>query len=404
LDLFDKCRNFTRADETKALGLYPYFHAIEESEGPVVQIEGRKVIMAGSNNYLGLTAHPKVKEAAIKAVQKYGTGCSGSRYLTGTLDLHVELERRLAKFMGKEDCLLFSTGFQTAQGIIPTLVDPGEYVVSDKDNHACIVAGNLIANGAGTLVDKDATPVVRYRHNDMKHLEAIISKLPPDAPKLIVSDGVFSTSGEIVDLPNMVAAAKKHNARILIDDAHAVGVIGKGGRGTASHFGLDKEVDMTMGTFSKTFASLGGFVVGDRSVINYLKHHAPALIFSASPTPASVASALAALEILEAEPWRIDKLMRNARKMRQGLKGMGYRIGEHDSAVVPVIIGDTEKVLIMWKSLFEAGVFVNAFIRPGVPPGLEMLRTSYMSTHEDEHLDKILSVFSDIGKKVGAIS
>jgi 8-amino-7-oxononanoate synthase len=404
LDLFEKCKSFTRADEVKALGLYPYFHAIEESEGPVVQIEGRKVIMAGSNNYLGLTAHPKVKEAAIKAVQKYGTGCSGSRYLTGTLDLHVELERRLALFMGKEDCLLYSTGFQTAQGIIPTLVQPGEFVVSDKDNHACIVAGNLIANGAGTMVDKNSQVVVRYKHNDMKHLEVVISQLPLDAPKLIVSDGVFSTSGEILDLPNLVKVAKKYNARILVDDAHAVGVIGKGGRGTASHFGLENETDMTMGTFSKTFASLGGFVVGDRSVINFLKHHAPALIFSASPTPASVASAMAALDVLEAEPWRVDKLMKNARKMRQGFKSMGYRIGEHDSAVVPVIIGDTEKVLLMWRALFDAGIFVNAFIRPGVPPGLEMLRTSYMATHDDEHLDKILNVFSELGKKMGVIN
>jgi 8-amino-7-oxononanoate synthase len=404
LDLFEKCKSFTRADEVKALGLYPYFHAIEESEGPVVQIEGRKVIMAGSNNYLGLTAHPKVKEAAIKAVQKYGTGCSGSRYLTGTLDLHVELERRLALFMGKEDCLLYSTGFQTAQGIIPTLVQPGEFVVSDKDNHACIVAGNLIANGAGAMVDKNSQVVVRYKHNDMKHLEVVIAQLPLDAPKLIVSDGVFSTSGEILDLPNLVKVAKKYNARILVDDAHAVGVIGKGGRGTASHFGLENETDMTMGTFSKTFASLGGFVVGDRSVINFLKHHAPALIFSASPTPASVASALAALDVLEAEPWRVDKLMKNARKMRQGFKSMGYRIGEHDSAVVPVIIGDTEKVLLIWRALFDAGIFVNAFIRPGVPPGLEMLRTSYMATHEDEHLDKILNVFSELGKKMGVIN
>jgi len=404
LDLFEKCKSFTRADEVKALGLYPYFHAIEESEGPVVQIEGRKVIMAGSNNYLGLTAHPKVKEAAIKAVQKYGTGCSGSRYLTGTLYLHVELERRLALFMGKEDCLLYSTGFQTAQGIIPTLVQPGEFVVSDKDNHACIVAGNLIANGAGTMVDKNSQVVVRYKHNDMKHLEVVISQLPLDAPKLIVSDGVFSTSGEILDLPNLVKVAKKYNARILVDDAHAVGVIGKGGRGTASHFGLENETDMTMGTFSKTFASLGGFVVGDRSVINFLKHHAPALIFSASPTPASVASAMAALDVLEAEPWRVDKLMKNARKMRQGFKSMGYRIGEHDSAVVPVIIGDTEKVLLMWRALFDAGIFVNAFIRPGVPPGLEMLRTSYMATHDDEHLDKILNVFSELGKKMGVIN
>ncbi len=403
MDLFEKCKNFTRADEAKASGNYPYFHAIEENEGPVVTIEGHKVIMAGSNNYLGLTAHPKVKEAAIKAIQKYGTGCSGSRYLTGTLDLHIELESRLAKFMGKEDCLLFSTGFQTAQGIIPTLVQRGEFVVSDKDNHACIVAGNLIAAGGASYIGDDQQGVVRYKHNDMKHLEVVISKLPIDSPKLIVSDGVFSTSGEIVNLPAMVKVARKYNARIMVDDAHAVGVIGKGGRGTASHYGLEKETDLTMGTFSKTFASLGGFVVGDRSVINYVKHHAPALIFSASPTPASVASAMAALDILEKEPERVDKLMRNARKMRKGFKEMGYNVGEHDSAVVPVIIGDTDKVLYMWRQLFDAGVFVNAFIRPGVPPGLEMLRTSYMATHEDEHLDKILDIMSSIGKKLGVI-
>ena len=356
MDLFEKCKNFTRADETKASGYYPYFHAIEENEGPVVTIEGRKVIMAGSNNYLGLTAHPKVKEAAINAVKKYGTGCSGSRYLTGTLDLHVELESRLAKFFDKEDCLLYSTGFQTAQGIIPTLVQRGEFVVSDKENHACIVAGNLIAAGAASYVGDDQQGVVRYRHNDMEHLEVVISKLPISSPKLIVSDGVFSTSGEIVDLPGMIKVARKYNARVLVDDAHAVGVIGKGGHGTASHYGLEKETDLTMGTFSKTFASLGGFVVGDRSVINYLKHHAPALIFSASPTPASVAAAIAALDILEKEPERVDKLMKNARKMRKGFKEMGYKVGEHDSAVVPVIIGDTDKVLYMWKQLFEAGV------------------------------------------------
>jgi 8-amino-7-oxononanoate synthase len=403
LDLFEKCRAFTRADETKALGLYPNFHAIEESEGPIVTIEGRKVIMAGSNNYLGLTADPRVKEAARKAVEKYGTGCSGSRYLTGTLDLHVELEKRLASFFGKEDCLLYSTGYQTAQGIIPTLVQRGEYVVSDKDNHACIVAGNLMAAGANSLVDGEAQTVVRYKHNDMKHLEMVMSKLPLDQGKLIVSDGIFSTSGEIVNLPTMVKIARKFNARILVDDAHAVGVIGKGGRGTASHYGLEKETDMTMGTFSKTFASLGGFVVGDRAVINYLKHQAPALIFSASPTPASVAAALAALDILEKEPERIDRLMKNARKMRTGLASMGFRVGEHDSAVVPVIIGDTEKVLKMWRGLFDAGLFVNAFIRPGVPPGMEMLRTSYMATHENEHLDKALEIFKSVGKALGVI-
>ena len=386
------------------MGMYPYFHAIEENEGPVVHIEGRKVIMAGSNNYLGLTADPRVKEAARKAIEKYGTGCSGSRYLTGTLDLHVELERRLAAFFGKEDCLLYSTGYQTAQGIIPTLVQRGEYVVSDKDNHACIVAGNLMAAGGNSLIDGKVQTIVRYKHNDMNHLEAVISKLPADAGKLIVSDGVFSTSGEIVNLPEMVKIARKHNGRILVDDAHAVGVIGKGGRGSASHYGLEKETDMTMGTFSKTFASLGGFVVGDRPVINYLKHQAPALIFSASLTPASVAAAIMALDILEKEPQLIDKLMYNARKMRTGLAKMGYRVGEHDSAVVPVIIGDTEKVLRMWRGLFDAGVFVNAFIRPGVPPGMEMLRTSYMATHEDQHLDKILEIFCSVGKKLGIIN
>jgi len=386
------------------MGMYPYFHAIEENEGPVVLIEGRKVIMAGSNNYLGLTADPRVKEAARKAIEKYGTGCSGSRYLTGTLDLHVELESRLAAFFGKEECLLYSTGFQTAQGIIPTLVQRGEFVVSDKDNHASIVAGNLMAAGSNSLVDGKAQTIVRYKHNDMNHLESVISNLPPDAGKLIVSDGVFSTSGEIVNLPEMVKIARKHNAKVLVDDAHAVGVIGKGGRGTASHYGLEKETDLTMGTFSKTFASLGGFVVGDRVVINFLKHQAPALIFSASPTPSSVAAAIAALDILEKEPQLIDKLMYNSRKMRKGLAKMGYTVSEHDSAVVPVIIGDTEKVLEMWGGLFEAGVFVNAFIRPGVPPGMEMLRTSYMATHEDKHLDKILDVFSIVGKKLGIIN
>ena len=402
MDLFEKCRMFTRADETREKGYYPYFHAIEESEGPVVMIEGRKVIMAGSNNYLGLTAHPKVKEASINAVKKYGTGCSGSRYLTGTLDIHVELEKRLAKFMGKEDCLLFSTGFQTAQGIIPVLVQKGEYIVSDKDNHASIVAGTLVAGGMLSY-SSDIQSLVRYKHNDMKHLESVISQLPLEEGKLIVSDGVFSTSGEIVNLPELIRIARKYNARVMIDDAHAVGVIGVGGRGTASHYNLVKECDLTMGTFSKTFASLGGFVVGDHKVIDYLKHNAPALIFSASPTPASVAAALAALDILEQEPERIEKLMNNARMMRKGLKEMGYHVNDYDSAVVWAIIGGTEKTLIMWKALFDEGVFVNAFIRPGVPPGMEMLRTSYMATHEIEHLEKILDAFKKVGKSVGVI-
>ena len=396
MDLFTKCYEFTRADEIKALGLYPYFRPIEENEGPVVQIEGKKVIMAGSNNYLGLTSHPKVKEAAIKAIEKYGTGCSGSRYLTGTLDLHIELEYRLTKFFNTEAVLLFSTGYQTAQGIIPTLVQRGDYVVSDKDNHACIVAGNLMAKGA-------TADMVRYKHNDMEDLERVISKLPIDTAKLIVSDGVFSTGGEIVNLPCLNDIAKRFNARILIDDAHSVGVIGKGGRGTASEFNLENKIDLTMGTFSKTFASLGGFVAGEERVINYIKHHSPALIFSASPTPASVAAAMAALEILEAEPERVTKLIRNADKMRKGFTKLGFNVIDGRTAIVPVIVGDDERAFKMWRMLYDAGVFVNVFISPGVPQGRQMMRTSYMATHEDEHLDKILDIFSDVGKKVGLI-
>jgi len=396
LDLFNKCFEFTRADEVKKLGLYPYFRPIEANEGPVVQIEGRKIVMAGSNNYLGLTAHPAVKEAAIKAIEKYGTGCSGSRYLTGTLDLHIELEERLAKFLEVEAVLLFSTGYQTAQGIIPTLVNRGEYVVSDRDNHACIVAGNLMAKGV-------TADVVRYKHNDMADLERVISKLPESAGKLVVSDGVFSTGGEIVDLPELNRIAKKYGARILIDDAHSVGVIGKGGKGTASEFNLGKEIDLTMGTFSKTFASLGGFVAGAERVINYLKHNAAALIFSASPTPASAASALAALTILEKEPERVTKVVSNAAKVRTALIEAGFKVEPGRTAIVPVIVGSDEVAFVMWKALFEAGVFVNVFISPGVPQGRQMMRTSYMSTHEDEHLDFIIDTFKKVGKDLGLI-
>lgn len=396
MDLFKKCFEFTRADEIKEAGYYPYFRPIEENEGPVVQIEGRKVIMAGSNNYLGLTAHPKVKEAGRKAVEKYGTGCSGSRYLTGTLDLHIELEERLAKFFSSEAVLLFSTGYQTGQGIIPTLVQRGEYIVSDKDNHACLIAGNLMAKGA-------LAEFVRYKHNDMDDLERVITKIPKEAAKLIVSDGVFSTGGEIVNLPRLNKIAKENNARILIDDAHSVGVIGKGGRGTASEFNLENEIDMTMGTFSKTFASLGGFVTGKKEVINYIKHHSLALIFSASPTPSSVAAALAALDILEAEPERVDRLIRNANKMRTSLKAEGFNVIDGRTAIVPVIVGDDLLAFKMWRMLYDAGVFVNVFISPGVPQGRQMMRTSYMATHEDEHLDKILEIFRDTGKKLGLI-
>jgi len=396
LDLFQKAYDFTRADEVKAAGFYPYFRPIEENEGPVVRIEGRKIVMAGSNNYLGLTAHPKVKEAAIKAIDKYGTGCSGSRYLTGTVDLHNEFEEKLAKFLNKEAVLLFSTGYQTAQGIIPTLVQRGEYIISDKDNHACIVAGNLMAKSI-------TANVVRYRHMDLKDLERVIKKLPKESHKLIVSDGVFSTGGEIIDLPRMVEIAKKYNARIMIDDAHSVGVIGKGGRGTASEFDLEKEVDISMGTFSKTFGSLGGFVASEAKVIDYIKHHSAALIFSASPTPSSVAAAMAALEILIDEPERVDQLIKNANKIRSELSAAGFNILEGRTGIVPVIIGDDLIAFKMWRLLYDIGVFVNVFVSPGVPQGRQMMRTSYMSTHEEEHLDFIIDAFKKSGKELGLI-
>ncbi|MCO5250218.1 MAG: aminotransferase class I/II-fold pyridoxal phosphate-dependent enzyme [Candidatus Kapabacteria bacterium] len=396
MDLFEKCYNFTRVEEVKAAGLYPYFHPIEENEGPVVRVEGRDMVMAGSNNYLGLTAHPEVKNAAIDAIEKYGTGCSGSRYLTGTLDLHIELEERLAKFLGFEAVLLFSTGYQTALGVISSLVLKGDYIISDKENHACIVNGCMLAKGG-------FAEFKRYKHNDMEDLESLLKTIPEKAGKLIVTDGVFSVTGEIVNLPDMIKVAHKYGARVLVDDAHSVGVIGKGGRGTASHYNCTDQTDMIMGTFSKTFASLGGFVAGPERVINYLKHNSPAIIFSASPTPASCASALAALTILEREPQLVDKLLANADYMRKAFGKMGFNVIDSETAIVPVVVGEIEMALYTWRKLFDRGVFVNAFIPPGVPPNMSMMRTSYMSSHEKEHLDRILEVFEISGKELGLI-
>jgi 8-amino-7-oxononanoate synthase len=396
VDIFQKAFDFTRADDVKKAGYYPYFRAIEANEGPVVRMEGKDVIMAGSNNYLGLTRDPRVINAALDAVKQYGTGCSGSRYLTGTLDLHMQLEHELAEFFGKESCLLFSTGYQTAQGVIPSLVGRGEYVISDKDNHACIVAANLMAKGM-------YGEVVRFNHFDNADLERRLSKLPLEAGKLIVTDGVFSTTGELVNLKEIIDLAKKYNARVMVDDAHATGVVGKGGRGTASHFDLVDETDLTMGTFSKTFASLGGFVAGAERVINFIKHTSPALIFSASPTPPSVAAALAALRILRDEPYRMKQLLDNAQYMRDNFKKLGFKIIENQTAIVPVIVGDDVKAFVFWRKLYDAGVFVNAFISPGVPEGMQMMRTSYMATHEKHHLDRILELFQEIGEDVGVL-
>ena len=396
MGLFDKCYDYAYADLTKERGIYPYFRPIQESEGPVVKMEGRKVVMAGSNNYLGLTTHPKVIEAAIKALNKYGTSCSGSRFLTGTIDLHIELEDKIAKFMGKESALLFSTGFQAGQGVIFPLVSKGDYILSDKDNHASIVAGNMLAASIHAHI-------IRFKHNDMKDLEKRLKAIPEGANKMIVTDGVFSALGTIAKLDEVNALAKKYNANLFVDDAHGFGVMGEGGKGTSHHFAVEKDVDLVVCTFSKTLASLGGFVVGQERVINYLKHKSPALIFSASPTPASVAAASAALDILIEQPELAIRVRRNADRVRKGLREVGYRVVDGESAIVPIIIGDNEKTFTIWKMLYDEGVFVNAFITPATPPGMQMLRTSYMASHEDEHLDYIIEKFEKIGKQLGLL-
>ena len=396
--LFEKCYSFTRADEVKKAGIYPYFNPIEDSEGPEVHMNGKKVVMAGSNNYLGLTSHPKVKEAAIAAINKYGTSCSGSRYLTGTIDLHNELETKLAKFVGKEAALLFSTGYQAGQGVIAPLVGRHDYILSDKDNHASIQTSNMLAKGTY------GTEILRYHHNDMADLEKrLIQIKDKEGAKFIVTDGVFSTFGDIPDLPKIVELAKAHGAQLLVDDAHAFGVIGKGGRGTASEFGLDNEVDLIVCTFSKTLASLGGFVAGEERVINYLKHHSPALIFSASPTPASVAAAIAALDILIEHPELVKQLNDNADYVRQGLISMGYNVFPSRTAIVSILIDSDTKGFQLWKGLYEAGVFVNVFVPPAAPAGVAMMRNSFMASHKKEHLDVILDKYHQIGKQLEII-
>lgn len=396
MSLFDKCNDFTKADEVKSEGLYPYFRPLEQNEGPVVKINGEEFIMAGSNNYLGLTSHPEVIEAAQKATEQYGTGCSGSRYLTGTLDLHIELEEKIAKFLGYESVLLFSTGYQTALGVISTLVTRGDYIISDKENHACIINGAMTAKGAlGNFV--------RYRHNDMEDLERVLSRIPEKAGKLIASDGVFSVTGQLANIPKITRLAKKYDAKILIDDAHAFGVIGENGKGSVNHFNAENDVDLLMGTFSKTLASLGGYIAGPERVINYIKHHSPAVIFSASPTPASCAASLKALEILEREPELVERLSINAAYMTKSFSELGFNILKNDSAIVPVIVGELEIALAMWRKLFDRNIFVNAFVPPGVPPQMSMMRTSYMASHRKHHLDKVLDNFSEVGKEMGLL-
>jgi 8-amino-7-oxononanoate synthase len=392
-DIFDKAFGYTKADEVKALGLYPYFKPLEATDGTIVEIEGNEVIMAGSNNYLGLTNDQRTIEAAQAAIVKYGTGCTGSRYLNGTLDIHIELEERLADFMNKESCVLFSTGYQTNEGSIQTIAGRNDVIFSDKDNHACIVVGTQCS----------VAKTMRYNHNDMDHLRRLLEKADPEAGKIIISDGVFSMSGTLAKIPELVALAKEFGARLYLDDAHAVGVVGDGGRGSASTFGLLEEVDLISGTFSKSFASLGGFLVGQREVIEYIRHHSPAHIFSASMPPANVATVLKAMDIMAEEPWRLTRLHEISTYMRAELSKLGFNVWTSQTPIIPIVIGEMMLCFQFWKDLFEAGVYTNAVIPPAVPQGQSLLRTSYMASHTDEHLDRILEAFRKVGLKHGII-
>ncbi len=389
MDLFEKCGNFKAAREVKAAGLYPYFRQISSSPGTKVIAEGKEVIMIGSNNYLGLTDHPKVNEEIHEAVNKYGSGCTGSRFLNGTLDIHVKLEEELAELMGREAALVFSTGFQTNLGTISTLVGKGDTIFGDRANHASIVDGCRLSFG----------DFKKYKHSDMIDLERVLEKNNDDNGKLIVTDGVFSMEGDIANLPMITELAARYKARLMVDDAHSIGVLGENGRGTAEHFHLEDKVDLVMGTFSKSLASLGGFIVGDEEIIHYLKHHSRALIFSASPPPAAVAAVRAALQILKSEPERRIRLWEITKRMHSEFKEMGFNIGSTQTPIVPIIIGDDMKTFAFWKSLTEAGLFTNPIISPAVPPGQALIRTSYTATHTDDQLDKVLQVFHDVGKQ-----
>ena len=393
MDIFEKCYAFQDAREAIARGVYPYFIPMTENEGSETVFHGRRLIMCGSNNYLGLTTHPKVREAAIRAVERFGTSCTGSRFLNGTLELHEQLEHELAEWVGKEAALVFSTGMQTNLGTVSALVGRGDVVILDKDDHASIVDGARLGYGK----------LERFIHNDMNHLERVLQSIPDTVGRLIVVDGLFSMEGDLADLPNIVPLAKKYGARIMVDDAHGMGVLG-GGKGTAAHFGLTNDVDLIMSTFSKSFASLGGFIAGDDDVVHYIKHHARALIFSASIPAGNAAAALAALQVMREEQERIFRVNQIAEKMRAGFRSLGFDIGHSVTPVIPIIIGDDERTFLFWRALFDAGVFVNPVISPAVPPGRQLLRTSYMATHTDEQLDRVLEIFSVVGKQLGVIS
>jgi 8-amino-7-oxononanoate synthase len=392
MDLFTKCREYTIAKKAMEEGIYPYFIPLNENEGTEVVFQGQRLIMCGSNNYLGLTTHPKVREAAIEAVKRFGTSCTGSRFLNGTLAMHEQLEHELADWVGKDATLVFSTGMQTNLGTISSLISRDDVVVLDKDDHASIVDGARLGYGK----------IERFRHNDLEHLERVLKSIPESAGALIVVDGMFSMEGDLAPIPEMAKIAKKFGVRFMVDDAHGMGVLG-GGHGTVAHFGATKDVDLIMSTFSKSFASLGGFIAGDEDTIHYIKHNARALIFSASIPPANAAAALAALHVMRDEPGRSQRVCDIAEKMRKGFTSLGFNIGNSVTPVIPIIIGDDEKTFLTWKKLFDNGVFVNPVISPAVTPGHQLLRTSYMATHTDAQMDHVLEVFASVGKEVGLI-
>jgi 8-amino-7-oxononanoate synthase len=392
-NIFDKCLRYNQADEIKALGIYPYFRLIESGQDSEVIVDGHRMLMLGSNSYLELTTHPTVKERAIEAIRRYGTGCAGSRFLNGTLPIHLELEQRLAKLVGKEAALVYSTGYQTNTGVISCLVQRGEYILSDKLNHACIVDGAQLS--AGTMV--------RYNHNDMGDLERRLAELPASAGKLIVSDGVFSMEGDICELPDMARLARKYGAQVMLDDAHASGVLGPGGAGTAAHFGLTEDVDLIMGTFSKSLGAIGGFIASSERVINYFKHQSRPFIFSASAAPASVAAALAALDVMRDEPERIEQLWDNARFMKQGLDALGFDTGSSQTPVIPLIVGELERCFRVWRWLHDEGIFVNAIAPPAVPPGRSLVRISLTASHTRQQLTWALDKLAEAGRTFGVI-
>jgi 8-amino-7-oxononanoate synthase len=392
MDLFDKCRQFTIAKEAIEGGFYPYFIPLTENEGTEAEYQGHRLIMCGSNNYLGLTTHPKVREAAIQAIHRFGTSCTGSRFLNGTLEMHEQLEHELAEWVGKEAALVFSTGMQVNLGTISALVGRGDVVVMDKDDHASIVDGARLSYG----------DTKRFRHNDMADLERVLSQIDSNKGILVVVDGLFSMGGDIARLPELVKICKKYGAKIMVDDAHAIGVLG-GGHGTAAHFGLTDQVDLIMSTFSKSFASLGGFIAGDEDIIHYIKHHARSLIFSASIPPSNAAASLAALQVMREEPERIARLEQIGDRMRSEYSRLGFNTGNSQSPIIPIIIGGDMPTISAWALLFNKGVFVNPIISPGVAAGQELLRTSYMATHTEDQLNQVLEIFEDVGKQLGLI-